>query len=252
MRKGVKLVSLNTKELIDTYLKLRFKERTNVPHAGITYKSYDNLIKLLKYWQLYIEECKHKKTKIEDIPTEIGLGFATWCLERPKDTYTNDRYKGKDRDRHTINRIVAAVKKMYKDVAVERKYITQAEVPIFKYLKVQKDSAPKRDVLTEEEYSAIRKWMQYKWVNEKDISADEKMKRRLYGLFFTIHHNIGARSKEILGIKWKDISYLPKDQGEDKRYRRSITIAPENSKTGVGRKIVAPVGEQFERIKKNL
>ena len=250
MRKGVKLVSLNTKELIDTYLKLRFKERTNVPHAGITYKSYDNLIKLLKHWQLYIEECKHKKTKIEDIPTEIGLGFATWCLERPKDTYTNDRYKGKDRDRHTINRIVAAVKKMYKDVAVERKYITQAEVPIFKYLKVQKDSAPKRDVLTEEEYSAIRKWMQYKWVNEKDISADEKMKRRLYGLFFTIHHNIGARSKEILGIKWKDISYLPKDQGEDKRYRRSITIAPENSKTGVGRKIVAPVGEQFERIKK--
>ena len=92
--------------------------------------------------------------------------------------------------------------------------------------------------------------MQYKWVNEKDISADEKLKRRLYGLFFTIHHQIGARSKEILGIKWKDISYLPKDQGEDKRYRRSITIAPENSKTGVGRKIVAPVGEQFERIKK--
>ena len=43
---------------------------------------------------------------------------------------------------------------------------------------------------------------------------------------------------------------MPKDQGEDKRYRRSITIAPENSKTGVGRKIVAPVGEQFERIKK--
>ena len=54
-----------------------------------------------------------------------------------------------------------------------------------------------------------------------------------------------------LGYKWKDISYLPKDQGEDKRYRRSITIAPENSKTGVGRKIVAPVGEQFERIKKS-
>lgn len=250
MKKGVKLISLNTKELLDTYLKLRFKERTKIPHAGITISSYDNLIKKLKYWQTYVEECNHKKTKIEDIPTELGLGFANWCLERPKETYTNERYKGKERSRQTINGIVAAVKKMYKDVAVERKYITQAEVPIFKYLKVQRDAAPKRDVLTEDEYSAIRKWMQYKWVNEKDISADEKIKRRLYGLFFTTHHQIGARSKEILGIRWKDISYVPNDEGYDKRYRRAINIDAANSKTGVGRKIVAPVGEQFERIKK--
>ena len=51
MRRGVKLVSLTTKDLIDFYLKLRFKERTNTPHAGITYTSYDNLIKKLKYWE---------------------------------------------------------------------------------------------------------------------------------------------------------------------------------------------------------
>ena len=250
MRKGVKLASLNTKELIETYLQLRFKERTNIPHAGITISSYDNLIKQLKYWQEYINENKQSKTKIEDLPTELGLGFATWILEKPKSTYANDRYKGRERDRHSVNRIVAAVKKMYKDVAVERKYITQAEVPIFKYLKVQKDTAPKRDVFTEEEYSAIRKWMQYKWVNEKNITPDERIKRRLYGLFFTIHHNIGARSKEILGIRWRDISYVPKDEGQDKRHRRVIYIDKENSKTGVGRQIVSPVGEQFERIKK--
>ena len=139
---------------------------------------------------------------------------------------------------------------MYKDVAVERKYITQAEVPIFKYLKVQRDASPKRDVLSAEEYSAIRKWMQYKWVNEKDITKEEKIKRRLYGLFFTIHHQIGARSKEILGLKWRDINVIPTDKPEDKRFRRSINIDKENSKTGVGRKIVAPVAEQFDRVKK--
>ena len=249
MQKGVKLTSLTTKELIDTYLKLRFKERTNVPHAGITIVSYDNLISKLKYWKDYIEESKHKKTKIENLPTELGLGFANWILEKPRDT---NRYKnqGKGRSRQAINGIVAAVKKMYKDVAVERKYITQAEVPIFKYLKVQRDASPKRDVLSAEEYSAIRKWMQYKWVNEKDITKEEKIKRRLYGLFFTIHHQIGARSKEILGLKWRDINVIPTDKPEDKRFRRSINIDKENSKTGVGRKIVAPVAEQFDRVKK--
>lgn len=249
MQKGVKLTSLTTKELIDTYLKLRFKERTNIPHAGITFVSYDNLISKLKYWNDYINDCKHKKTKIENLPTELGLGFANWILEKPRDT---NRYKGegKSRSRASINGIVAAVKKMYKDVAVERKYITQAEVPIFKYLKVQRDASPKRDILSGEEYSAIRKWMQYKWVNEKDITKEEKIKRRLYGLFFTIHHQTGQRTKEILGLKWRDINVISTDQPEDKRFRRAINIDKENSKTGVGRKIVAPVAEQFDRLKK--
>lgn len=250
MRRGVKLVSLTTKELIDSYLKIRFQERTNIPHSGITISSYDNLIKKLKYWEEYINEKKHKKTKLEDLPTELGLGFANWILEKPKDTYTNDRYKDQPRSRQTVNSIVAAVKKMYKDVAITRKYITMAEMPIFKYLKVPKDNSPKRDVLTAEEYAGIRKWMQYKWVNEKDIKPDEKLKRRLYGLFFTIHHQTGCRSKEILGIKWKDISIISTDKGEDKRFRRAINIDKENSKTGVGRKIVAPVAEQFDRIKR--
>jgi integrase len=250
MRRGVKLISLTTKELITTYLRLRFKERTNIPHAGITIGSYDNLIKQLKYWEEYITDNKHGKTKIEDIPPEIGLGFANWILAKPKDTYANDRYKGKERSRQSINRTVAAVKKMYKDIAIERRYITQAESPIFKYLKVQKDASPKRDVLTEEEYTAIRRWIQYKWVNEKDVNNEEKIKRRLYSLFFTIHHNTGCRCKEILGIRWRDINVISTDKPEDKQIRRSINIDAENSKTGVGRKIVSPNAVQFEQIKK--
>jgi integrase len=250
MRRGVKLISLTTKDLIRTYLRLRFEERTTIPHAGITIGSYDNLIKQLKYWEEYIAENKHSKTKIEDIPPDLGLGFANWILGKPKDTYINDRYKNKQRSRQSINRTVAAVKKMYKDIAVERRFITQAEAPIFKYLKVQKDASPKRDVLTEEEYNSIRKWMHYKWVNDNNINHDEKIKRRLYNLFFTVHHDTGCRTKEILGIRWRDINIIPTDKPEDKKIRRSINIDAENSKTGVGRKIVSPNASQFEQIKK--
>jgi integrase len=139
---------------------------------------------------------------------------------------------------------------MYKDVAIDRKYITMAEMPIFKYLKVPKDSTPKRDVLDKGEFTAIRKWMQYKWVNEKGISSDEKMKRRLYGLFLTVHYNTGCRSKEILGLRWCDIDCVPNDSRQDKRFRRAIRISKENSKTGVGRTIVAAVAQQFDAIQR--
>ena len=67
MKKGVKLISLNTREQINLYLKLRFKERSDTPHSGITIKSYDNLIKKLKYWQTYIEKKKHKNTKTDGV-----------------------------------------------------------------------------------------------------------------------------------------------------------------------------------------
>ena len=84
----------------------RFKERTSVPHTGITYNSYETLVKHLKYWEDYINYHKHKKTKIEEIPPELGKGFATWIKEAPKQSY-----KGVERGNATINHTVAAVKK---------------------------------------------------------------------------------------------------------------------------------------------
>ena len=250
MKRGVVFTSINSKQLTDIYLKERFKERTNIPHQGITYRSYDTLIKQLKNWLRFIEAKKLQKKNIEDIPTEFAIGFGEWLLNRPKDTYTNERYKGTERSRQTINSNIAAVKKMYKDIAITQKYITMAEFPQFKYLKVQKDATPKRDVLTEEEYVAIRRWMQYKWVNEKEITLDEKLKRRQYGFYFTLHHNLGGRTKEMLGMKWGDISIIPTDKPEDKKIRTADFIAAENSKTGKSRTIVAPIANTLESLQK--
>ena len=58
---------------------------------------------------------------------------------------------------------------MYRDVAIDEKYITMGEFPIFRYLKVQKDSKPKRDILEQQEFQDLRKWMTNVWCREKDI-----------------------------------------------------------------------------------
>ena len=244
--KGVAIKSITTKELINIYLNQRFKEVSDIPHNGITIKSYDALIKKLKYWEAYISHKKHTKTKIENIPPEIGKHFAEWIYEQPKKFYTATEY----RSRETINQIVAATKLMYKSVALEEKYITLAEFPIFKNLKLNREKTHKRDILEPDEYAAIMGWIRDKWCREAEIDELEMVKRRVYGLYLSLQYNLGARNKEMLGIRWRDISSIKTDTPENQRINRSVFIPTENSKTGRSRYIVAPIAEKIERIQK--
>ncbi|WP_010313571.1 tyrosine-type recombinase/integrase [Synechococcus sp. CB0205] len=246
LMKGVKMVSITTNEMVELYLKRRSGELTHIPKTGITHKSYDRLKQQLKYWTLYIRFLKLEKVHIEKLSPDIGRDFGNWILNQPK-----QYYKETSRSRETINHIIASVKKMYRDIALEEKYITYNEFPKFKYLKVQPDNAPKRDVLNVEEYEELTKWMQNKYCREKGLSELEQVKRRVFALYFSIHYNIGARTKEVLGMRWSDITINPNDSAENKKRNRVIHIHAENSKTGKSRNIVAPIAEKLERIKKH-
>ena len=244
MSRGVKLVSINTKELIRLYTNDRLKVISDTPHTGITKGSFNNLVKMLTYWQKYIDEKKLSKTHLESIPPEIGKGFGIWIKDLDK-----QRYGDRERSNETINHIIAAVKKMYRDVAIDEKYITMAEFPIFRYLKVNRETKHKRDILEPEEFTELRKWMTNKWCREKDIDDLERLKRRVYGLYLTINYYTGCRNKEMLGIRWKDVSAIPTESKLDQRINRQIHIPAGNAKTGRGRMCVAPVAIQFERIR---
>ena len=51
-------------------------------------------------------------------------------------------------------------------------------------------------------------------------------------------------------MKWGDISIIPTDKPEDKKIRRAVSIAAENSKTGKSRTIVAPIANTLESLQK--
>ena len=138
---------------------------------------------------------------------------------------------------------------MYRDIAIEEKYITQAELPIFRYLKTNREIKHARDILEAEEFEDLRKWMTNKWCREKDIDDNERLKRHIYGLYLTINYYTGARNKEMLGIRWRDVAVIATESKEDQRINRSIFIPADNAKTGRSRHIVAPVASQFDRIK---
>ena len=243
---GVKMVSITPLEMVKLYLDRRKGEITNAPKIGLVPASYKRLEHQLRYWAEYIKFLKLEKTSIGKIPVEIGKDFATWILNQPKEFYKN-----KPRSRETINHIVASVKKMYRDIGIEEKYITFNEFPKFKYLKVAPDNAPKRDILQPEEYAELTKWMNNSYAREKGITELEAVKRRIFALYLSINYNIGARTREQLGIKWGDISINPNDTEEQRKTNRVVHIPAENSKTGKGRYIVAPIADKLERIKKH-
>ena len=85
---------------------------------------------------------------------------------------------------------------MYRDIAIDEKYITMSEFPIFRYLKVNRDTKPKRDILEPEEFTELRKWMTYKWCREKNIDDLERLKRRIYGPYLTIQFTLVAEIKK--------------------------------------------------------
>ena len=246
LHRGVKVNSINTKELIRLYQVERRKEITDIPHMGITPQSFKTLCTQLKYWEDYINCKGFKKTNIEDLPTELGRGFGIWVKELKKKEYVN-----RERSNETINSMVAAVKKMYRDIAIDEKYITQAEFPIFRYLKTNRETKHKRDIIEPDEFTMMRKWMENSWSRDKEIDDLERTKRRVYGLYLTIVYYTGMRPKEALGLRWKDIQPIATESKEDQRVNRSIFIPAVNAKTGRSRHLVAPVAIQFERIREH-
>jgi len=242
LTRGVKMTSINTSQLIDLYLESRLKERSSIPHTGITPESLERLKVKVEYWRKYISSLKMEKKPIEKIPSEVGKDFGTWMLNLPK-TY----YMDKPRSREVVNQTIAAIKKMYRDTAVEGKYISISEVPQFKNLKVQRDTAPKRDVLTEDEYMDLCRWMQYKYTREVNITDLERAKRKVFGKYFSIQYGTGCRNKELLGLRWVDIEPNPHSNNPDERL---INIASTNSKTGKGRQVASPIGQKLDAILK--
>ena len=137
---------------------------------------------------------------------------------------------------------------MYK-FANDLNYITKSEIPNFKYLKVGRETAPKRDILTKEEKEKITRWIQYKYCNEKGITRKEQIKRRIFQQYWTMSHLMGTRPIEIIKMKWCDISINQKDDEFGKKFNRVIHIPSENSKAGKSRDIVAPIADNLKIIK---
>ena len=177
--------------------------------------------------------------------------FGNWLKNKPKETALWK--KGRCLD--LVNNNISEVIRMYHQLGVRDRYISATQVPNIDRVKVQLDDSFKRDILNEEQYERFWKHLQYRYItikhnprlnNSKGLREIEV--RKIWKEFILIMSNVGFRSKELLGIKMKEIMENPNWDEERRSTDVLMKVRKENSKTGRSRICVAPVKKRIQRI----
>ena len=274
IRHNQKIVSITTDKLCDLYIKEEQRHLTDIPKQGITSGTLMNKKKHLSKWKEFIAGLHLASVAIDRIdPSKIdGDAFGRWLLARPQ----SKQYEGRPRSRDAVNGTISQIRRMYK-FAVKKRLLGAAQVPALDYLKIQDDGKHKRDILTNEEYERLWRWMQDKWCRGRILQrydkqakewipcdadapgaqwkrdpaiTEEQLRRRIcFEKIIGIMTNVGARVKEYQGLRCKDITVTNHPDPDIRARCLTLEITAANSKTGKGRRIVAPIRKRIDVIR---
>lgn len=243
--RGERLHSITSSELVDKYI--NSLHITEIPHEGVTPDSLKNKKYFLRVWLEYIDFIGHKNTGIDRLPLDKLRDFGKWFLVRPRE---DKRVKARSHEQ--INNAISCVRLAYYRVAVRERYVSADKVPDIDRLKQQRDGRYKRDILELEQYERFWKYLEYKYTREKDITPFERRTRILFTKVIGIFANTGLRPRELITLRWCDISnYKSGDPKVDGKIV-VLHIRAEVAKTGVARNVVAPVKKRLDIIKRSL
>jgi integrase len=244
IHRGEKLKTITSSELVKIYLDKESKKVTDIPKEGITPSRFRMKQYYASTWLEYIKLLGYEATPIDRIKPERTREFALWFKNKPRKDGRNEPYSI-----NLVNNCISEILKIYKDVAVRDHYISRDLIPEFDRLREQPDQGLARDIFTDEEYEIFWRYCHHKWIKEPGIKKEEKQKRIIFYNALGILVNSGLRPKELLGLKWNEITFLSTDTKEQQQERMKIKVRRTNSKTGVERTVVCPITKRVERIK---
>lgn len=240
--RGERLHSITSKELVEKYLSSL--HITDIPHEGVTPESWKTKRYYLRVWMEYIDFIGHTNTAIDRLPIEKLRDFGKWYLTKPR----QDR-RTIPRSHEQINNAISTVRLCYYKIAVRERYVSADKVPDIDRLKQQRDERYKRDVLDLEQYNKFWRFLEFKYCREKDLAPIEKRTRILFTKVVGILTNSGLRPRELLTLKWGDISNF---KDADNQENVVLHIRAENAKTGRSRNVVCPIKKRLEVIKRSM
>jgi len=245
VQQGHKLKNICTPDLINLFLKREQLKISEIPKQGITLKRYKSKVISCRYWQWYIDDLNYSKTPIDQIPVGKLRDFGYWLQRLPK---VNPDDIDKPRSPEVINNNITTINQMYKDIAVRDGYLSVNKLPDIDRLIESNDGSLKRDILSLEQYDKLWRWMQYKYCKDVDADDREIQKRIIFSKIVGVLSNTGLRSVEMLKLKVNDVYPNPLDKDKDTD-NMLVRVAPSNSKTGIGRTLVAPIKKRILAVK---
>jgi len=241
--RGERLKSITIPELIKMWDEKLASKISNIPKTGITTEHYRMKKYFLNNYLEFATERGLTKTPIDKIENHRTRDFGEWLFRRPR-----RGGKEKRKSEELINNNIAEIKRMYDKMAIYDKWMNADNMPQFEKLKQQADETYKRDIMNEAEYERFWRYMENKYCRDKSVSEEERELRKIFKEFILIMANNGNRPKELLGLKYKEISSNPKWDKQTADTHIMMKIRKENSKTGRGRICVSPVKVRIDRI----
>ena len=256
IERGEKLKQITAEELIQKYWKMLEEKVSDVPMTGITPDHFKVKKYHLRTWREYLTELGVINKSIDKIDPISTQNFGIWLRNKPKQTCKHKV----GRSAEVINDTISEIVRMYHQVAVKHRYISENKIPIIDRINQPVDDAFKRDILTEEQYEKFWKYMQHKYISKKHNprlttsgkrGLDELEKRKIFKEFILIIAGVGFRSKELLGIRMNELSENENWDRDKRKTSIVMKVRQDNSKTGKSRLCVAPVKHRIERIKES-
>ena len=254
IERGERIKPITALELLSLWHDKLSAQVTDIPHEGLTPDSFKQKKYFLRNWELYLRHLGIHNTAIDKIEPSKTRDFGEWFKNKPKET---SHWK-KGRCLELVNNNISEIIRMYHQLAVRDKYISVNQIPEIDRVKVQLDDSYKRDILNEEQYERLWKYIQFKYITKKhnpqlmNPSAKKGLKelevRKIMKEFIFIISNVGFRPKELLGIKMHEIMENPNWDKARRETDLLMKVRKENSKTGRARVCVAPVKKRIQRI----
>lgn len=242
--RGERIKSITTDELIKIRRQRLEQIVTTVPHKGIVPETYRVKCYYLSVWSKYIKELGYANRTIDKIPADSTRNFGIWFMNQDKQTCLGT----KSRSPEQINNVISEVWATYKQIAIRDHYINRDKMPQIDKVKEQKDEMYKNEVLTEEEYEQLWKYLEYQYTRDKKVKPSELANRKVFKDFIGILYNTGCRPKELFGLKLKEITTNPAWDQKTQDTNVVLFIRADNSKTGKARRVVAPIKKRINRI----
>jgi integrase len=243
INRGERLKSITIPELIEMWDKKLQDNISDIPKTGITPEHYRMKKYFLKNYLEFSTEMRLIKTPIDKIESYRTRDFGKWLFARPR----RDRKDGR-KSEELINNNISEITRMYHQMAIRDKWMNADNMPQFDKIKYQADEGYKRDIMDEEQYEKFWKYMEYKYCRDKAAKEIELELRKIFKEFILIMANCGNRPKELLGLKYKEITSNPSWDKETANTHIMMKIRKENSKTGRGRICVSPIKKRIDRI----
>lgn len=213
------LQTLTIEEMTKLFLAKKKAEINSSPHVGVTPETY----RVLKNRCQKLNDYLGSATRIDHLKRDAFEGYEQW---------RKDGFGGKiPKTKTSIKTELSTFKTIIQNIAIKEKRVI-SNIPDIPEMKIpRKEAQHRRNHLRDGELQILLRTINH-WKEEKTLRSTAGVHRKMIACAIELMLNSGIRVGAVKKIRWRDIRINPKDNHEQQKRFRIITVPAENNKTG--------------------